>query len=130
MNSDLLDLATIFAVWLEPAPTIPALYLFGSRVRGDHRPDSDVDVRVFVNEWSLDRQDICWWTEQDKMDFADLKAKLPGPLAVHIRSPDDADPAILAGRKKPVLTVGRVICVWTPPKAGRIAPSPTIESRP
>jgi hypothetical protein len=86
-------------------------------------PDSDVDVRVFANEWFAERQDILWWTEQDQMDFADLKARLPGPLAIHIRSPDDADPAILAGRKNPVLTVGRVVCVWTPPKR-EIDPKP------
>ncbi|NEX22949.1 nucleotidyltransferase domain-containing protein [Thiorhodococcus mannitoliphagus] len=27
-----------------------ALYLFGSRARGDHRPDSDADVAVFLDE--------------------------------------------------------------------------------
>ncbi|HYD68441.1 nucleotidyltransferase domain-containing protein [Azospirillum sp.] len=27
-----------------------AVYLFGSRARGDHRPDSDTDVAVFLEE--------------------------------------------------------------------------------
>jgi len=27
-----------------------AVYLFGSRARGDHRPDSDADVAVFLRE--------------------------------------------------------------------------------
>jgi predicted nucleotidyltransferase len=26
-----------------------ALYLFGSRARGDHRPDSDLDIAVFLD---------------------------------------------------------------------------------
>jgi len=28
---------------------LKALYLFGSRARGDHRPDSDADVAVFLD---------------------------------------------------------------------------------
>jgi predicted nucleotidyltransferase len=51
MNPDLPRLADILADWLEQAPNIPAIYLFGSCVRGDHKPDSDVDVRLFLNEW-------------------------------------------------------------------------------
>jgi predicted nucleotidyltransferase len=39
-------LAEILAEWINPAPGIPAVYLFGSGVRGDHRPNSDVDVRL------------------------------------------------------------------------------------
>jgi predicted nucleotidyltransferase len=27
-----------------------SLYLFGSRARGDHRPDSDMDIAVFLDE--------------------------------------------------------------------------------
>ncbi len=27
-----------------------SLYLFGSRVRGDHRPDSDADVAIFLDQ--------------------------------------------------------------------------------
>jgi predicted nucleotidyltransferase len=29
---------------------LKSLYLFGSRARGDHRPDSDADVAVFLNQ--------------------------------------------------------------------------------
>jgi hypothetical protein len=36
-----------------PAPGVPAVYLFDSRVRGDHRPNSDVDVRLFLHEWKV-----------------------------------------------------------------------------
>jgi predicted nucleotidyltransferase len=31
---------------------LKALYLFGSRARGDHRPDSDADVAVFLDKVS------------------------------------------------------------------------------
>ena len=41
------------------------VYLFGSRARGDHRPDSDVDVAVVLADDGWD-----FWTE--KMLLADL----------------------------------------------------------
>jgi hypothetical protein len=116
MNPDLAALANILADWLAPAPNVPAVYLFGSRVRGDHRADSDVDVRVLTNEWSgLDRRDMDWWGQQNETDFAELKRRLPGPLSLHREQHDDADPAIREGRKAPLLVVRRVVCVWTPP---------------
>lgn len=36
---------------------ISALYLFGSRARGDARPDSDFDVLVVVPQWSKTLKD-------------------------------------------------------------------------
>ena len=118
MNPDLLRLANILADWLEPAPNVPAVYLFGSRVRGDHRPDSDVDVRVLLNEWhKLDRCDLDWWGKENETDFVALKSRLPGPLSLHRDQGDDADPAILRGRKTPILVHRRIVCVWTPPKS-------------
>jgi predicted nucleotidyltransferase len=100
MNPDLPALASILADWLEPAPKVPTVYLFGSRVRGDHRPDSDIDVRLFLNEWrNVDAPDMEWWTRENETDFAALKARLPGPLAVYREQQDDADDAILEGRK-------------------------------
>jgi hypothetical protein len=117
VDTELQALARILADWIEPAPNIPAVYLFGSRVRGDHRPDSDVDVRLFLSEWrNLTTVDMEWWGEQNETDFAALKSRLPGPLAIHREQTDEADLAIFAGRKSPVLVVGRIICVSTPPK--------------
>lgn len=116
---DLLDLAKAVSDWLDAAPPgIPAVYLFGSRVRGDHRPDSDVDLRIRLNEWDPDPEFNLnwWWTDQNEANFADLKARLPGKLSLHRENDDGADAAIRAGAADPVLTVGRVICVWTPPK--------------
>jgi GT2 family glycosyltransferase len=117
-DAELKRLAEIFAEWIKAAPSIPAIYLFGSRVRGDHRPDSDVDVRLFLREWTkVSREDMKWWYDQDFADFRELKARLPGRLSLHREKQDDADPAIKAGRENPVLVRGRAICVRTPPKA-------------
>jgi predicted nucleotidyltransferase len=118
-NPELVALAGILVDWIEPAPGVPAVYVFGSRVRGDHRPDSDADIRLFLNEWkALDPSTMQWWSEQNETDFAAVKARLPGPQAIHREQTDHADPAIRIGKASPVLVVGRIICVWTP-RAGR-----------
>jgi predicted nucleotidyltransferase len=105
MNDELAALAEILA-------GIPAVYLFGSRVRGDHRTDSDVDVRVYTNEWD-GAETLRWWQTQNETDFAELKSRLPGVLSLHREAQDDADKN-RAGIKNPVLLVRRAVCVWTP----------------
>ena len=98
-------------------------------MRADHRPDSDVDVRLFLKEWrNLTAVDMEWWGEQNETDFAALKSLLPGPLSLHREQTDDADTAIRSGRLNPVLIINRVVSVWTPgqvglSRAGQSAPS-------
>ena len=116
MNGELRAVAEILADWIEPAPGIPAIYLFGSRVRGDHRPDSDVDVRLYLREWKACDATTLWWTDQNASDFHAVKARLPGPLEIHRDAEDAADAHIQKGRANPELVVRRVVCVWTPPK--------------
>lgn len=115
MADELRALAETLAKWLEPAGGFKA-YLFGSRVRGDHKPDSDVDVRIILEECKPDAAGMKWWSEQNMTDFAAIKSQLPGPLAIHRDTPDDADPHIRAGAKNPVMTIGRLVVVWTPRK--------------
>ena len=40
------DMHTLLSAWAAEKPLVGRLWLFGSRVRGDHRPDSDVDVAI------------------------------------------------------------------------------------
>ena len=108
-------LAAIIDEWVRDAPGIHEVYLFGSRVRGDHRPDSDVDIRLFIDEWQPDVRTVDWWTHQNGTDFAELKSRLPGPLAIHRENADAPDEAIREGRKNPKLRIGKVVCVCTPP---------------
>ncbi|MCJ2079877.1 nucleotidyltransferase family protein [Methylobacterium sp. J-090] len=42
------DIATRLSSWAERKPAISELWLFGSRARGDHRPDSDVDLAIWL----------------------------------------------------------------------------------
>ena len=117
MNDELGVLAQILAEWVAEVPGIPSVFLFGSRVRGDHRPDSDVDLAVFIEAWGDDNETVEWWTRQNAEDFAALKALLPGPLSIHRDEWDDVRARILEARTNPVLRVGKAVCVWTPPKS-------------
>jgi predicted nucleotidyltransferase len=53
------ELAERIADWASAAPSL-TVFVYGSRVRGDHRPDSDVDVHF---KWSnsVRRPEVEWW---------------------------------------------------------------------
>jgi predicted nucleotidyltransferase len=116
IDRELRLLAEIIDRWVQPVPGVREVYLFGSRVRGDHRPNSDIDLRIFVEELTPDAQTMEWWTHQNVTDFAELKSQLPGPLAIHRDSPEIVDEQIRAERASPKLKIGKVVCVRTPPK--------------
>jgi predicted nucleotidyltransferase len=40
------QIAKAISTWAEGKPLVKHVYIFGSRVRGDHRHDSDIDVAV------------------------------------------------------------------------------------
>jgi len=88
-------------------------------VRGDHRPDSDVDVRIIWKDCAPSDEAVEWWTLQNETDFAEVKALLPGPLKIHADATDDADSHIRAAAKAPLMQIGRLIVVWTPPNKGK-----------
>lgn len=57
---------------------LEGLYLFGSRARGDHRPDSDADVAVVLKDG-----DWAFWDE--KMRLTDLSYDLQVDLGLYIQ---------------------------------------------
>jgi predicted nucleotidyltransferase len=69
----LVELACILANWADPASGT-VIYLHGSRVRGDYRTDSDVDVSVDFLDPHED--DLYWWSENNDDGFAAINTKL------------------------------------------------------
>jgi predicted nucleotidyltransferase len=57
---------------------LAALYLFGSRARGDHKSDSDVDVAVVLADGAFD-----FWRE--KMTLADLAFDPIAASEIHVQ---------------------------------------------
>jgi len=111
VNDEVKQLARALADWA--ADKSVTVFLFGSRVRGDHRPDSDVDV--FVQFRAMTEGTAVWWTEQNSEDFAGLKARLPGPLRI-LDANAPLVPSVTKG--KVVYRDRNVICVSLPRKLG------------
>ncbi|WP_369690099.1 nucleotidyltransferase domain-containing protein [Pseudomonas luteola] len=54
-------MAAAIAKWSSTQPLTRKAYLFGSRVRGTHRPDSDLDVAVKVFTLPADSCPLATW---------------------------------------------------------------------
>ena len=87
-------------------------------MRGDHRPDSDVDVSI---EWVIPsnanllwwEQNDMWWEENNRTFFAAINSRLPGPLRIL----EESDPVTERIRAAPAVYDDRcVVCVWSAPK--------------
>ena len=98
------------ARWAEPAVGF-TFYVFGSRVRGAHRADSDVDL--YVKKGGFDDATVRWWCDQNASDFAALKGVLPGRLEI-VEEPVSLISAIQDA--PPYRTMANVIAVLLPPK--------------
>jgi len=44
--------------WAANTPTVQRMWLFGSRARGTHRIDSDIDIAVEITGWDSDDPDV------------------------------------------------------------------------
>lgn len=107
ITEELKTLAAILADWAAPAKTV-TIYLYGSRVRGDHTSDSDVDIWP---DWAGSDAEVNWWMENNQNDFVDINGKLPGKL--HVLPPND--PVKEKVRFGPVILTDRnVRCVLLP----------------
>jgi hypothetical protein len=74
---ELKELARTLGGGSAPATSV-TITVLGSRSRGDHRPDSDLEVSIQLSEYSdSDRQ---WRAAINDGLFATIDAKLPGPL--------------------------------------------------
>jgi predicted nucleotidyltransferase len=115
ISDELLDLARVLADWAAPASGA-TIYLYGSRVRGDHRPDSDVDVCLDFRP-DPGKADVEWWTANNQDLFTEINKWLPGPIHV-LPMPDPLRQKIIAA---PVAHQDRnVRCVWLPPHRSAI----------
>lgn len=112
-NVPLERLAGIIAEWARPFSVVKTVYIFGSRVREDHNPDSDLDVAVKFDP-SQGKTITTPFDDEFKSGWTILKSMLPYgiKLEMHDLSNDYiARRAIKAG--KCVLQEGKVRCIKT-----------------
>lgn len=111
LPNGLIELARILAEWVRPAPGF-SIYVFGSRVRGDQRPNSDVDVVIPIPH-SPSEADFIWWSGVNEDNFRSINATLPGPLRI-LENNDPIAEKVRNARE--VHRDGQVRCVWMEPK--------------
>lgn len=78
MNID--DMVAAVANWARSEPLVSKAYLFGSRVRGEHKPDSDLDVAIEIFTLDGDSAPFTTWTGE----AGRLKASIAGIVPVII----------------------------------------------
>lgn len=110
VTNELKRLASTLADWAADAPAA-TLYVFGSRVRGDHRPDSDLDVIIKWDYAAMDQADRNWWQKNMSEDFTAIDAALGARL--HFPDPDPASRQAFTAPE--VYRDRNVICVLLPP---------------
>lgn len=96
------------------------VYVYGSRVRGDHGSDSDVDIYVDFGRAHEDHDTVVWWTDQ-QTTFAELASLLPYSLGKNGHETldfRDKETVRMVTTARPVYTERNVVCVWTQPKPG------------
>ncbi len=87
MCSDISDLVSVTRTWAQDVPEIRAVLLFGSRARGDARPDSDWDICVVVDGDSGNPWYGIWHCEADEWKKKFCKASSLALSEVQFCSP-------------------------------------------
>jgi predicted nucleotidyltransferase len=103
-------LARVLDEWASLLP-IESVYLFGSIVRGDDQPGSDLDVAVKFDP-TAGQDAMHRWQYESETYFSDLRKRLGYPLSLHVDSNDAAWTIIRSSET--VYEVGKVKCVLTP----------------
>ena len=112
--SGLSELMDVLAEWAAGAPV--TVYVYGSRVRGDYRPDSDVDLYVAHMKGQEAAGDD-WYNKQTEDNYSDLRNKLAGPISKVMPPFGAAHPLLFPHYE--VARKRNVIALHTPPKATR-----------
>jgi hypothetical protein len=113
--------------WCESQPCVGAIFAFGSRVRGDARSDSDLDLLIDLSAGDdISDTALAAWMREQKEGFPDLRSAFP-EFALEIivlqwsddPSKDAGLAAVLRGRHQLYQVRDRAVAVWTPPKSPR-----------
>jgi uncharacterized protein len=91
------------AAWAGQKPLIKRIFIFGSRVRGDHHNDSDLDVAIELDPAEYQCSDesgglATWMFETDEWK-GEIQALIPYEIHLHQFSGDQT-PTIRDGLKR------------------------------
>ena len=90
-------LCTVVATWAEKYPDIRRVWLYGSRVKGTARPDSDLDIAVEIHPRVFRGQStFMWWILESVAMKATLSALMTSPVP-HIQHYEQSEIEVLSG---------------------------------
>ena len=85
------------ASWAESEPLVNRAYLFGSRLKGTHNAESDLDVAVELLPTRGDSSPFTTWTSEAARLRADVAARLPVNVDLQWYGNECTTPTIHAG---------------------------------
>lgn len=118
---DLVQIVAALAQWADRYNVIERIVLFGSRVRGDNRADSDLDVALWPATYGIDPLDTTW-ENLNQTEFVELRDLFP--FCVHLTIIDSNSKQtttfLTAGTPQPAMARGEVECIATLTKSDEI----------
>lgn len=97
---DVPQISELLASWARGKPLVKRLYIFGSRARGDHRTDSDIDIAVELDPAVFQGSDesggLATWMFETKAWKAEIEKLLPFPVQLE-RFREEQTPTIRKG---------------------------------
>lgn len=114
------DIVRHVAGWCDGQPYVRAVHAFGSRIRGDARPESDLDILIDIQDGEpVSDEAVAAWVPEQR-DFSSLRRLFPKfPLHIlvlqrtHGPSGDPAVAGLLRASRQPMLSLGRAHAVLT-----------------
>jgi predicted nucleotidyltransferase len=94
---DIERLSTTVATWASSEPLVRKAYFFGSRVRGSHKPESDLDVAVELLPMPGDENLLATWIGEARRLTASLSTRLPVSLDLQWYGGPEETPTVHAG---------------------------------
>jgi len=82
------ELVEVIAEWARNEPIVKEAYLFGSREREDHKPDSDVDIAIGIIGRPGDLGEYGTWVSHEHRLKKQLRALLPYKLHLQWYDPE------------------------------------------
>lgn len=86
----------VLVSWAQATPNVRRVWLFGSRVKGTHRPDSDLDVAVEIDAVGNDETPFDTWVGEAAGWKSQLQLRITAALDLQWFDPDGSTPKIQA----------------------------------
>ena len=83
--------------WARARPFVRRLLVYGSRVRGTHSTDSDLDVAIEFDPVGLDSDCLTTWICDAKKWRKEIQPFIPWPLHLEWNDPGGETPHVAAG---------------------------------